>query len=441
MPHLVLSGIGSDDSSGNSNNQIKTLNKSGREGNIRSKRKATENEDRPCRRKYYPSDTEFIGAICNNNHITPSGSKSSQRVVNEMVKVKKEEQTSVTISVDVVNSGRDEVEGHCSSSLFEPMRVISDSDGHTNLVGTSPESDSDRHSSVNDQNNRSKNASSPEENNDTETDEGNDETSELSTTEIPTLFTYQPREPSYDKANSIPFSLLCKRFETLWKQRKVSSKKKVSTLEKLKYLLPDSLKEYLAGGSPYPLLRLVLPDHDSCRPHTGLKEATVGKVWGGALGLWKNSTTYKKLIKFNDPAHVSPNAVGDLSVVVQEVMQERYSGKGSKLTLGEVNDWLDVLVDIVKDRFGNMASETVSGGSSVSGWKLMLESEIGVEKGMEGQIKEGNKSQKYVKLVEKLIEQNLSVSEVVLMQSFSFHFLLIFEFVSCLEHPMSPKIV
>lgn len=246
-------------------------------------------------------------------------------------------------------------------------------------------------------------------------DETDDETSDndnnKSDTEMLTLETYQPREPSYAKANAIPFHKLCERLENLWKQRKPSKSKKVSNAQKLEYLLPDKLLHYLDGGSPYPMLRLILPDHDSGRPHTGLKEAKVGVVWAEALGLTKNHGTYQKLLNFTSPAHNGPGVVGDISLVIREVMEERYPCRPSKITVGEVNDWLDVLVAIVKDRFG-MSNASVNNESGL--WKSMLEREVGYGN-MSGEVasvrqRKVIKQKKYSTLVAKLIERKLSVS-------------------------------
>ena len=222
---------------------------------------------------------------------------------------------------------------------------------------------------------------------------------------IPTLDTYQPREPSYTKANSVPFHTLCKRFDVLWRKRRCTGKKAVSKDEQLKYLLPDSLFDYLEGGSPYPFMRLICPDHDSSRPHTGLKEATIAKVWGDAMGLPLNSNSYKKLTHYRNPQYNGTNA-GDLSVVVHQLAEDRLCNKkGSNLTVGEMNDWLDVLVDIVKDKYEMTTSEK-EGNST---WKTSLKNAIN-EDWQEG--KKLKKHDKYVKLLEKLMTKNLSVSVI-----------------------------
>ena len=251
----------------------------------------------------------------------------------------------------------------------------------------------------------------PQNENETDDDVDNS-TSEVNAT-IPTLDTYQPRTPSYTKANSLPFHTICQRLDKLWEQRRITGRKAVSKSEKLKYLLPDSLMKYLEGGSPYPFLRLICPDHDSSRSHTGLKEAMIAKVWGDAMGLMSNSRGYKKLTHYRDPEYNGKYA-GDLSVVVHQLTIERYGsgsgGKiGSKLTVGEVNDWLDVLVDIVKDRFDLATSE--SGESCSSAWRVSLEKVVR-ENGQVG--KKTKKHDKYVRLLEKLISKNLSVSLLAL---------------------------
>jgi hypothetical protein len=101
--------------------------------------------------------------------------------------------------------------------------------------------------------------------------------------EIPMLETYVPWEPSYEKANTIPFAQVCNRLECLWKLR-LNKKKVITKQKKLEILLPNALKEYLDGGSPFPYLRLILAEHDSSRPHTGLKEARIAEAWAKAMG-------------------------------------------------------------------------------------------------------------------------------------------------------------
>ena len=218
--------------------------------------------------------------------------------------------------------------------------------------------------------------------------------------EMPTLETYVPREPSYEKANAIPFAQVCNRLEYLWKLR--LNKNKVTTKQKkLEILLPNALKEYLDGGSPFPYIRLILAEHDSSRPHTGLKEARIAEAWAKAMGCDKGTEAYKQLTGFKNSTVIkNTNSVGDLSCVVQDVMTESMPASGSKLTVGDVNEWLEVLVEIVKDKFG-MAMED---NGEKSAWRKSLEKAVASKKA-------AKKHDQYVVLVEKLIDKNLSVSE------------------------------
>ena len=257
-------------------------------------------------------------------------------------------------------------------------------------------------------------------------DDDNDDDDDASTTElIPTLETYIPREPSYDKANAIPFAQVCKRLESLWNLRFTTAKRKVvlSKQQKLECLLPHALKTYLDGGSPFPYLRLILPEHDSSRAHTGMKEARIAEVYAKAMGCDKGSVVYKQLTGFRS-AHVikNPNSVGDLSCVIADVMKERgMPSNGSKLTVGEINEWLDVSVAVVKNRVaeeaaaGMTASSTSTSPSSStaavsdrsggkSSWRKALEKAVLTAK------ETTKKYDKYAILVEKLINKNLSVS-------------------------------
>lgn len=100
---------------------------------------------------------------------------------------------------------------------------------------------------------------------------------------------YKPPEPSYTRANSLQFHTLVKRFDVVWAQRKRSSSsnqnlKRASKEDLLAHLLPKKLLTYLRGGSPFPVLRLMMPDKDNVRPHSGMKEKMIASVWGDAIG-------------------------------------------------------------------------------------------------------------------------------------------------------------
>lgn len=239
------------------------------------------------------------------------------------------------------------------------------------------------------------------------------------TAEIPTLETYVVREPSYDKANAIPFVQVCQRLEYLWKVRLNAKKRILTKQKKLEILLPDALKQYLEGGSPFPYLRLILAEHDSSRPHTGLKEARIAETWAKAMGCDTGSEAYKQLKGFREPTIIkNPNSVGDLSCVVQDVMTERLPASGSKLTVGEVNEWLDVLVEIVKDKFGMAVEDRTN---EKSAWRKTLEKAILMKKS-------AKKHEQHSILVEKLIDKNMSVSIMEACLYILFHVTLIDDF-------------
>lgn len=151
------------------------------------------------------------------------------------------------------------------------------------------------------------------------------------------------------KANSLLFFRLCRRFEILYNQRsKQVNKQTKQTL--ISCLLPDQMYQYLNGTSFFPLLRLILPDLDTSRPHTGMKERTIAIAWADALGFTRQSRPYQKLLHFNDPTIAGPTAAGDLSLAVFETLKERYSDQPSTITIGQINDLLDELV-IIKNPF------------------------------------------------------------------------------------------
>lgn len=115
----------------------------------------------------------------------------------------------------------------------------------------------------------------------------------------------------------------------------------------------------------------MVPDLDTLRPHLGMKESSIGKIWAEAIGLSSHSSQdYLKLTKFTDPNYAGLNACGDLSIAVYEVMMKRYPSfessnnrnrrsrsstkmKGKKrdkglkkkngVTIGQMNDLLDEL--------------------------------------------------------------------------------------------------
>jgi len=150
--------------------------------------------------------------------------------------------------------------------------------------------------------------------------------------------------PAYSQSNSIPFYFLCLRLETLLKLR--TSKNRPSREKLFDYILGDNLRQKIGRGSYFPLLRLIVPDIDTSRPHTGMKEKSIATAWGEALGLSVQSPSFQRLLNFSDPTYFSVGSigVGDLSCVIHEELLKRTGKRASKLTVGQINKLLDELV-------------------------------------------------------------------------------------------------
>ena len=189
---------------------------------------------------------------------------------------------------------------------------------------------------------------------------------------LQTLDTYVEAPPDYTKANSISFKMVCDRLEQLWIQRSGKGKRKVTKQEKLAYLMPKTLLKFLEGGSPYPYLRLIMPASDSTRPHTGLKEAKIIQTYKQAINLPRDGKLAKSMDQWRDSNMTGKQAAGDISLVIENVLKERMPCSGSKLTVGEINEWLDVVALVTKTRF-NMPTEEVSEKSK---WRRDLEKAI-----------------------------------------------------------------
>jgi DNA ligase-4 len=168
----------------------------------------------------------------------------------------------------------------------------------------------------------------------------------------------KPPEPSYKKANAIPFFVVCKKMEDLWQLKGRNGKKpkyKPNEEQKLRHFLPPKLMQSLAESadgrtneSIFPLFRLLMPDQDASR-RVMLKEALLANIYGEAFGMPKGSGDRQKLEHFTDAQKFPAGAqVGDFSVVLQRVIEPRFEDptKGSKLTVGEMNALLDELASL-----------------------------------------------------------------------------------------------
>ena len=88
-----------------------------------------------------------------------------------------------------------------------------------------------------------------------------------------------------------------------------------------------------------------MPQIDTARPNTGMQEKNIAAAWSAALGLGKTSKDAEKLKHFTDPK-LNPDAAGDLSETVKQVVEDRYPKKASRITVGQINDLLDELAAI-----------------------------------------------------------------------------------------------
>jgi len=161
---------------------------------------------------------------------------------------------------------------------------------------------------------------------------------------------YQPKPPDETKANALPFHRLVQRLEKLWQFRRQG--KKVSQADKLKSLFTARLKAYFGKESSiFPFLRLIMPEMDNVRGHLGMKEKAIAMAWASAMGFSKKSAPYQKLLKFSDPEFAGPKAQGDLSLCIEEVLNDRLPFKESKVTVGQMNELLDDLAKIKRGQF------------------------------------------------------------------------------------------
>lgn len=151
--------------------------------------------------------------------------------------------------------------------------------------------------------------------------------------------------PDYAQANKLSFRQLCHKLETVSEQR--YKKKKPPKDELLAYLVPKP--SYFKGGSIFPILRLMVPDHDMTRPRLWMKESTIATTWGNAIGLNPKSKEYKKLTHYNNPQFAGPTAAGNLPKAIYEVMKHRFpetDRKNGGVTVGEMNIILDQLAGV-----------------------------------------------------------------------------------------------
>ncbi|KAL3940098.1 MAG: hypothetical protein SGBAC_005282 [Bacillariaceae sp.] len=161
-------------------------------------------------------------------------------------------------------------------------------------------------------------------------------------------------EPSCQLADNLTFATTCFTMEIIWKT--TAGQLAARTLQqKLDSLLSTEMLHIAKQNSEslFPLLRLYCPDKDSTPTREyGINEQNIAQAYcdvlglqtrGGIAGLIHCSDLANMLLHFRDPTWVRIDLVGDLSMVVQHVMNERTIYTQSKLDLGDINALLDEL--------------------------------------------------------------------------------------------------
>ena len=151
----------------------------------------------------------------------------------------------------------------------------------------------------------------------------------------------------YPTANcdEMKFYHLVQVLETI-KPNQTNDGKKKSKKTKVQHILTDQLEQRLDSHSPFPLIRLLVPNCDRERPTYGIKETALAKLFCSALHFDSKSKEAIALIKFNNPAkmYVSGLSCGDFPGVLEGVLTQGSRGsRGATMTIGEVNDCLDEL--------------------------------------------------------------------------------------------------
>jgi hypothetical protein len=178
------------------------------------------------------------------------------------------------------------------------------------------------------------------------------------------------RPPSYTRANSIDFRMLCQRLEALDEISR--TKKAMSKEEKLSLLLPPKLLNAIAAGdppgSPFPLIRLLLPGKDSSRSFT-TKEKSIAIAYSDAFSFKKGHLKREALYSYTDPIKLAAahegwdKFAGDLSLLVEAVVKDRtVPSKKSRATVGRINALFDELVS-------GLAKKTRRSGQSDAQWR------------------------------------------------------------------------
>lgn len=155
-------------------------------------------------------------------------------------------------------------------------------------------------------------------------------------------------EPDETYVNSFKFSAGCIKMERVWRNKRGPVPKRWKEQERKEMLVPKKMIEDLNGQTIYPWIRLLLPGQDSHRQYRmGGDGKHLTNAYCDALGFAKGTRNYELLRRYQDPSKIPKEGIaGDLSLVVEYVLEQRISKKHSSLTIGEMNDLLDELADL-----------------------------------------------------------------------------------------------
>lgn len=143
-----------------------------------------------------------------------------------------------------------------------------------------------------------------------------------------------PLNRRHGRCNAIPFSWFCDSMEDM--------ATKSGPEAKIRCILTEWFREHLAGESPYPVVRLILPGND-CRTRYGIKEAKMAEIYVKALKLAKEGTAAQNILEWR--TNKMSNLPEDLSEYIYSALKDRETGENSakKHTIKDVNDVLDRL--------------------------------------------------------------------------------------------------
>lgn len=139
----------------------------------------------------------------------------------------------------------------------------------------------------------------------------------------------EPGEPSF--AERLGFRDLCELFERLTEK---------GTKTMLKKKLVHVFFEHYKDKDVYPLMRLVLPQHDRDRQSYAMKETTIAKMYVHILGISERSEDGFRLLHWRRPA--GDAEAGDFANAVYLSLLNRCQDRGS-LSIAALNDALDQL--------------------------------------------------------------------------------------------------